>query len=243
MSRRFWMPTIFMALYLPLSPSADLAVERRFFRAGSFSSLLIWRILYHYGSLVPLAGGCLALFWLCRGFRWPGQTALQRAALVYLAALVLGCGAATHLIGKEIWSRPRPVQLREFGGFAHFCPLYRPVGFLPFPQRSFPSGHVGAGMSFLALICIGSKERRRDLQWIGLTLCTLSGGSLAVARMAQGGHFLSDVLGTTYLMWCFCLVIERALYKGPRSIGKAHQKRRRSGAHLFGGFLTTMLNL
>lgn len=209
---RLWIPTLLMGIYLPLSPEWDLVVERLFYCRGNFSSLWIWRALYQYGTLLPVLSGCGAFALLCLDFRWPKRAAVRKGALLYLAVLVLGSGALIHLVLKEIWSRPRPVQTEEFGGFVPFRPLYHPKGFVTFPLRSFPSGHVGAGASFLAFICIGKREKRRDLQWAGFILSAISGGSLAAARMAQGGHFLSDVLGTTYLMWCFCILMEQVLY-------------------------------
>ena len=212
MTYRFWIPTLLMVLYLPLSPQWDLAVERIFYYRGHFSSLWIWGILYQYGTLLPLLSGCIALALLCWDIRWPNRAAIRKGALLYLTVLVLGCGALIHLFIKEIWSRPRPIQTEEFGGFTPFRPLYQPKGFVTYPLRSFPSGHVGAGASFLAFICIGRREKRRDLQWAGVLLSAFSGGSLAATRMAQGGHFLSDVFGTAYLMWCFCILMERVLY-------------------------------
>lgn len=155
---------------------ADRAWVRFLYRFGTWPALL----LAGFGAL---AWGCSLATGRWRSLRPPG---------LYLALLLLlGPGLVINAVFKEHLHRPRPVQTLEFGGRQ----VFRSVG-EPDDQaggKSFPSGHASMGFYWLGLF-VYCWNRNRVLAWIFGVLGLLHGSMMGVGRMAQGGHWFSDVL-------------------------------------------------
>ena len=147
--------------------------------------------LYHYGefpawiatvvilalAFIPLAGPCRP--------HW-------RPMGVYLIlVLLLGPGLLINGIFKEHFGRPRPNQIRTFGGKLEFKPLGQPG--VAHVGKSFPSGHASMGFFWLALF-IYLRRSNPKLAKTFLLLGLIHGGAMGFGRMAQGKHFLGDVL-------------------------------------------------
>lgn len=200
-------------LFLPISGHLDLQIASCMQRSTPQLGQTLWaQALYTFGAWPAIATGCAALVLWVGGAWWPSLRVARRGALLFLCVFALGTGALTHLVLKELWNRPRPRQVLQFGGTKHFSPIYQLHGPTFPPQRSFPSGHVGCGACFLALERVGAREKRRFLRLLGLVLAVVFGGGLALVRIAQNGHFFSDAVGTYYVLWCVCLIGERVLY-------------------------------
>lgn len=102
----------------------------------------------------------------------------------------LGPGLVTNGILKSDLGRARPHQTVEFGGKAVFSPAFIPSDQC---QRncSFVSGHAAfafALMTFVLLMTPGPARRRATAAVL------LFGVMVGLGRMAQGAHWLSDVV-------------------------------------------------
>ena len=124
--------------------------------------------------------------------------------------LVVGAGLITNSVLKEYWGRPRPKQVVEFGGKLDYRPFWQPnLEATREPQKSFPSGHVAMGFFYLSLIIVGRHYKNRLLFGLGLFLTLFWGIGLMIARVAQGGHFLSDVIVSPIIMWLTVLILAK----------------------------------
>lgn len=195
-------------------PQIDLAVsdlcwspERGFLGRGQ-----AWeQLAYH--SLGPLLTGVtlglIGLQALGRRLWWRPEIGQRSLALLLLLALVPGL--LVNLGLKEHWGRERPVQLERFGGTKTFTPA-----FVPSDQggRSFSSGHVAAAAWLVAvaaaLFGLGAPWTR---------LAALYALLVALARIAAGGHFLSDVLTSMLLVWMGYLLLKYLLLVKPKPAG------------------------
>lgn len=192
-----------------LAPQADLWVSNLFYVPGRGFVLQRWLpavIVFRavpwiaWGVVVVVAGAAAWLFLIGRPL-WR----LDRKALLFIAlSTALGPGVLCNTVLKDHWGRARPVQVEAFGGTRQFTPA-------PLPARecatncSFVSGHAALGFSLVAfafLLPPGTARRRT----IGGTLAF--GGLVGLVRIAEGGHFLSDVVfagllvfGTTALLF------------------------------------------
>lgn len=111
-------------------------------------------------------------------------------AIFLLVALLLGPGVAVNSALKDHWGRARPGQVTEFGGVKQFTPALEPADQCP-RNCSFPAGHPSIGFYLLSFaLLIPAAWPRRAVFAGGL----LAGALLGVMRMAQGAHFLSDVV-------------------------------------------------
>jgi len=193
---------LLLILVAPFTPGIDLYCAGLFYSPESgFYNNAFFAILFQYGERFGLATGGVAggIFLLSFHRRWKKW---RGGALAMVLTLVIGAGLITNIGFKGYWGRPRPKQIIEFGGHHAYRPFWRPNFHTQGdPQRSFPSGHVAMGFYFLSLWLVGKRYRILTLKVLGLSLTVFLGGGLMVARVAQGGHFVSDVIVSPILMW------------------------------------------
>ena len=165
------------------------------------------RLLYHgipwSGWLYALAGLVVMVLSIWRprplGPRWSRR-------LVALALVsIVGSGLVVNAGLKEYWGRARPVQVSEFGGAHHFTPALMPTDQCRH-NCSFVSGHATSGYILMAIGLMGSVATRRRWLRIGLAW----GVVVSLARIAQGGHFLSDTLFAGVAVWASGWLIREA---------------------------------
>lgn len=213
MSKAAWFFLLLLiALYTPFSGEEDLAVAHYFYDPMQQFSNAPWlAFIYDYGIIpawIVVAAAAVALIFSFFNRSWQEW---RRPALVLILTLGIGSGIIAHAILKEHWGRPRPKQVIEFGGTQAFRPYYSPQFHPPQPSKSFPCGHCSMGFFFFALMHLGAHYRHRRLYLIGFLLTLILGGVLSYARLAQGGHFLSDVLASALIMWLTSLLCCRVL--------------------------------
>jgi membrane-associated PAP2 superfamily phosphatase len=180
---------------------ADLAVQALFYEPGSgwfMGDREPWAFLYHYGNIpafaLAAAGGAVFVLGLfMERFRRD-----RTAALFVVAFLALGPGLVVNTVFKDHWGRPRPADIVQFGGPEAYRPAWSPGE--PGQGRSFPSGHAAVGFFVMAPIFV---LKRRAPGWARKALAAgiLYGMMMGLARMIQGGHFLTDVIWSGVLVY------------------------------------------
>lgn len=208
-------PLLLLLLIAPFSSEWDLAISSYFYENGHFVSNSYIRWFYSYGEYVGLAVamicGAIGVVTLYIK-RW---TFLTRGALVAMLTFVIGAGLFTNVLLKNIWGRPRPKQIEQFGGTKSFVPFYKPTLHFALKedkQKSLPSGHASIGFFFLAFAVIGWRERRPWLLWLGVLVGSGMGINLSLIRIMQGGHFLTDTLVAAAIMWWTALAVTYYIY-------------------------------
>jgi membrane-associated PAP2 superfamily phosphatase len=162
----------------------------------------LWRWLYDYALPFTIFCGTLALAAYSASYFHPAIRKYRRQALYILLVIVIGPGLLVNLIVKDHWGRPRPVHLKQFGGHYDYVP---PLKLGHTPDKSFVCGHCSVGYAFFALYFLSQNHK---LTYFILTL-GLS-WTLGFTRMTAGGHFLSDILWSGYLVF----LVAFALYYG-----------------------------
>ena len=112
-----------------------------------------------------------------------------RAALLMIATLAIGPGLISNVVLKEHWHRPRPVQVTEFGGSAHFIPWWDPRGDCA-ANCSFVAGEPSGAFWTIAAASYAPLPWRPLAYGAAITF----GLAVGLLRMAAGGHFASDVV-------------------------------------------------
>jgi lipid A 4'-phosphatase len=196
-------------------PQIDLATSRIFYVFGRGFAAADWPPVVILFRMVPwitwfilvLVG--IAAIWLflfgrplCR---------LDRKAIVFLiGSLALGPGILANTILKDHWGRARPGQIEAFGGTRQFTPA--PLRATECQSNcSFVSGHAALGYSLVAFaFLLPAGVLRRAVTAAALVI----GSVVGIGRIAQGAHFLSDVvyagfavIGTTSLLYWW--IVER----------------------------------
>lgn len=153
------------------------------------------------------------LGWLLVRKRAWGKSWRMTLAFVVLGG-ALGPGLLVNSGFKDNWQRARPYQVQPFGGAQQFTRATVMTDQCN-NNCSFVSGHVACGNFLASLMLV---QRRRRCMWgtIGVTTSLIIG----FARMADGAHWLSDVLWaspiTLLCSWCIWKVLIR-FYPDPHS--------------------------
>mgnify|MGYP001828941016 CR=1 FL=1 len=203
-----------LGLLFLLLPELDLAFTEIFYSpgAGFTHTDALWeRILYEsvdwiVGFAVAAALGVLVFDVARRG---PIGRRGKVAALL-LVVLALGPGLVVNGVLKEHWGRARPRDVTQFGGDKQFTPAMV-ISDQCERNCSFSAGHPSAGFALAALGYACVSRRRRLLVFAAATAFGLVVG---LARVAVGGHFLSDVL------FSGVIVLGLTVFLGSRWIGQ-----------------------
>jgi lipid A 4'-phosphatase len=200
---------------LLLLPGVDLWTSALFYRPGNGFFLGDWppfRLVHEHLSIavwayaVAVAAALVASLALRRAVL--GLT--PRAAIFLLLSLALGPGLTVNTIFKDHWGRARPAQIEQFGGTEKFTPAFVPSDQC---QRncSFPAGDPAMGFYLVSVALLaGSAPARRN----GVIAAVTVGALLGVVRLAQGGHFLSDVIASGFLVGAIAWGLHRLIMTG-----------------------------
>ena len=151
-----------------------------------------WSFLYRYGyyPAYVLGGSALGLF--AASFIRPALACFRRQAAFMVILLLLGPGLLVNTLFKDNWGRPRPREITLFGGTKQFHQPWE-RGVTGNGSKSFPSGH-GASAFYLAMPYFTLRRRKPRLATLIYAAGIVYGILMGVARVAQGGHFVSDIL-------------------------------------------------
>jgi lipid A 4'-phosphatase len=206
-----------LALMTPFSGPLDLYVSRLFFTNGHFASGPFYDFVYHYALYPGWIIIAISLLTLVASPFYRGLKNWRKPAAYLILTLALGSGLFVHAIFKDHWGRPRPRQVVEFGGSQPFRAYYQPhFTNQPEPSKSFPCGHCSMGFYFFAIALLGMHEGKRSIYIFGMLAASFLGGVLGFVRIAQGGHFLSDVIVSGLIMWLMSLCLYPVLMKGSK---------------------------
>lgn len=163
-----------------------------------------WGAIYDYGEIpgVVLAIGACFLY-MATIVSHVGSRYRKPCLIVILTAL-LGPGLIVNVTFKNVWGRPRPVDVGNFGGHENFRNVWEPGG--PGYGKSFTCGHCAMAFSIAST---GAFFPYHPLAAsLGVAAGVIFGTAAGVARVAQGGHFPTDVLWSGVLV----LIIIAGLY-------------------------------
>ena len=193
--------SVIMFLIFSFFPSLDLPVSQFVMTNPLFDLPMLWRLIFYavyWGSFVVVLG---LIVMLIQSYRYGGKPGLRfQSVLFFLLCWIVGPLLIVNVILKDHVGRPRPYSVLELRSVAvepetghnraqtHYVP---PFVFSHACDKncSFVSGHASAGFVFVALGYVYTQYRRR-IMW----LSCLAGGIIGLARIAQGAHFLSDVI-------------------------------------------------
>ena len=203
---------------LALLPTAWTALDLRaaaiFLGPDAHNGVFRWWWVELINLYVPAVFRVL-VFVALGGLMWASMNASRKQWRLPLAFIVLagalGPGLVVNSGFKDNWQRARPYQVQEFGGTQQFTRAAVPTDQCN-NNCSFVSGHVACGF-FLASLILIDRKRRRAWAVAGV----VGGLTIGFARMADGAHWLSDVLWaspitllTSWLVWKALLRLYRA---------------------------------
>ena len=187
-------------------PGLDLWASSQFYTQQSFPGsgwLWVW-LFYEWSPTVARVLVVLALIAIVVSRARPGLLPRHwvRRAIALTLVAALGVGLLVHNVLKDNWGRPRPALTEQFGGAHPFQPPLQPSSLCP-RNCSFVSGHAAAGFMLMAVGLMGSRRTR----WRWWAIGALAGTGIGLARIAAGGHYLSDIVFGFLALWGLCMVL------------------------------------
>lgn len=196
-------------------PDIDLWVGRHFyigkggFIGGELASVRFLRNVF------------IVFFWACVLLSIVGMVRTRKSAGAWLGwrfphwlfmavCLGVGPGLVANLMLKDQWGRPRPKHLIEFGGSKTFTPPILMSKQCP-RNCSFVSGEAAAiYIPFYAAAAVMPQSAV-----LLVATGTAMGLAAGAVRIAQGGHFLSDVIFAGVFMGLTVLIVRRLMFGPP----------------------------
>lgn len=133
---------------------------------------------------------------------------ITKKQVIYLiCVLALGPGLMVNVVFKNHWGRARPDQIEAFGGSKRFT---LPLEISGECERNcaFVSGHASVGFyGVAAALFMGTG------QIYGIAAAFCFGMVIGVVRIMQGGHFLSDVIFSFFLVYAIARVVHYWMFK------------------------------
>jgi len=159
-----------------------------------------WNILYDRAPIPGFFIVGLALLICITGFFSIHLKTWRREAVFFLLLMAIGPGLIVNVCFKDNLGRARPREIVECGGSHQYTEIWEKgtTG----ANSSFPSGHASVAFYTLAPWFI-FRDKKIVLAGGFLASGIFFGSAVGLARMLQGGHFLSDVLwagGIVYLV-------------------------------------------
>ncbi|NBP62153.1 MAG: phosphatase PAP2 family protein [Betaproteobacteria bacterium] len=172
----------------------------RCFPASKLESLRFFDQLVRWAGrlAIPLLLLLMLLLWLWSSFSKRAAVRCRKALKALSFMVLLGIITPVLLIHEVLKTevgRARPRNIEQFAGPAVFTPAWIRSDACS-GDCSFTSGHVAFGAWLMGAWFLGGRRR-----WISLGLGTLLTMMIGLMRMAQGAHFLTDVLGSVLLVW------------------------------------------
>jgi lipid A 4'-phosphatase len=209
----FWLFVATVGLFSQF-PQLDLAVSSLFLDPGAgftVGQIFAIRLLHEGWDIAARTTALLLAGYLAASFIWTSLAARgrRRAAAFLLLTLLIGPGLLVNTL-KSTWGRARPVTVVELGGDRQFTPALVPSDQCD-RNCSFSSGHAAFGFWWITPAFI---DRRRRGMWfaVGLTL----GLGIGLVRIAQGGHFLSDVIFSGWIVYGTALALRALILRRKR---------------------------
>jgi len=194
-------------------PGVDLEVSRLFYAGnGMFSARSIGWVKMVRSAFV----GC---FYLCIAVILAGLTITRYRARTWLRlafaqwaflalCLAVGPGFVANVGFKDHWGRARPNEVAEFSGKKTFTPPLLPSDQCD-SNCSFVSGEAASVfLPFYAMALLLPQSAALFLA--SGTVCGLTAG---LVRVAQGGHFLSDVIFAGIFMLLTVALVHMAVFR------------------------------
>ncbi|MBW6515903.1 MAG: phosphatase PAP2 family protein [Candidatus Cloacimonetes bacterium] len=202
---------LFVGTYIFRTTDLDIRIQRLFFSQteGWFLyNLLLFRLIYYYGNIPAILTVIGAIVFLVVGIKNKKYAIYRKINFFIILTMLIGPGLVVNAVYKEHWGRPRPRHITEFGGNEQHLRVWNKG--ISGTGNSFPCGHASMGYFFFVFYFI-FRGKNRKLANISLLFALAFGSLIGLARIAQGGHFASDVLWTAGFLYLISFLLYHLL--------------------------------
>jgi len=195
---------LFIAGIFILFPQIDIWITSLFFNpSNKFYLKETSFILFLYKFVTVLSIGIfillvILLIRVCIKNK-PILTISKKQLIYLLLVLLLGPGFIVNAVFKKNWGRARPYETVEFGGSKVFTPAFVVSNE---NGQSFVSGHAAVGFYLISFAMLLKRHRKKYI-----AIAVACGALIGMGRIAQGDHFLSDVIFSFFFVYCVAKIL------------------------------------
>ena len=199
---------VLIAILLTVGPSFDIFFSSLFYKDNNqfllqsyylitvlFRDVLLPIILV-YTLVLPIISKLIPINKLYFGYNFSTKEILFVWTTLFINLILI-----INLFFKNFWGRARPGDVLEFGGKDDFSSWYQ-ISDACTSNCSFVSGDAAVGFSLIALYLVSN-----NLKYVYLSI--IFGFILGLIRIAEGGHFLSDVIFSAIIVFLFSFIIKK----------------------------------
>jgi len=192
--------TAFLTFLLVLFPEVDISFSQLFFSEESGFIYQENFLVYQLYALLPLLTKlftlvCL-LYLVYLIVKYRSYKRILRSGVFFLViAAAISPGLVVNEVFKENFGRARPRHIEEFNGKREFTGAFTMSDQCK-RNCSFSSGHAAMGYFLTAIAYTTNLLYFNRIYLIGIVFGSLVG----LSRIVMGGHFLSDVLASAFVV-------------------------------------------
>lgn len=182
-------------IFFLIFPHLDITLASDFYNPGYGFAISanhgFFGFLHKFAIKFPIVFSIAVILFLLGSLFIKALRTKNRKAIFFIAVcLWVGPGLVVNSVFKNNWGRPRPYMVQQFNGDKIFQQPFI-ISNQCTTNCSFPCGDASMGFWLFALMPLAATRRKKVLAF---SLAVLAGGGLGLMRMAQGGHFFSDVI-------------------------------------------------
>ncbi|WP_158261132.1 MULTISPECIES: phosphatase PAP2 family protein [Pirellulaceae] len=191
----------------------DLAVTRQFFSTQGerfpYTETFLANTIYDYGPIPAVVFGVGSVAAWIGSFLFTRLRSVRKGALFCSLAILIGPGILINTVLKPNWGRPRPCDTVVFGGQYEYIP---PGTIGPYEMaKSFPSGHASMGFVFLLPAFLLLRKNPKAAMCV-FAVGFMCGAGVGASRIAEGGHYLSDIAWSGAIVYFTGLTLYVGMY-------------------------------
>jgi len=200
--------TAFLTLLLIVFPEVDISFSRLFFSQEDGFIYQKNFLVYQLYALLPLLTklfilACL-LYMVYTAIKYRSYKKILRSGVFFLViAAAISPGFVVNEVFKENFGRARPRHIEEFNGKREFTGAFK-ISDQCERNCSFSSGHAAMGYFLTAIAYTTNLLYFNRIYLTGIVFGSLVG----LSRIIMGGHFLSDVLASAFVV----LFLDHAIF-------------------------------
>lgn len=192
--------TAFLTFLLILFPEVDISFSQLFFSEESGFIYQENFLVYQLYALLPLLTKLFILVCLLHLVylivKYRSYKRILRSGVFFLViAAAISPGLVVNEVFKENFGRARPRHIEEFNGKREFTGAFTMSDQCK-RNCSFSSGHAAMGYFLTAIAYTTNLLYFNRIYLIGIVFGSLVG----LSRIVMGGHFLSDVLASAFVV-------------------------------------------
>ena len=172
-----------------------------------------WIWLYEYGVIPGIFLSIISfLTWIFSHTK--KKLAIMRPYLLICALTpIIASALLVNVVLKDNTGRPRPREIKQFSGNWEYLPALQ-IG-IPGRGHSFPCGHCSIAFTLTSGIVFWRLSRKFAI--LSLSLGLIYGILMSLARIVQGGHFITDAMWSLGVVWLTLTTLYYFVYQPPRT--------------------------